>query len=95
MDSMAFLYMLIEAIIFLIPLATALVKLGAFKKVVEEMEEKMKNYDTFKTTTELKVAVLEKNDENQSELLQEINKQLIDISTKVGLILNDKIKKGE
>lgn len=95
MDSMAFLYMLIEAIIFLIPLATALVKLGAFKKVVEEMEEKMKHYETFKTTTELKVAVLEKNDENQSELLQEINKQLIDISTKVGLILNDKIKKGE
>lgn len=92
MDKTIFLYALLEAIIFLIPLCGILLRLGGFKKVVEELEERMKHYESFKATTELKVAVLEKNDQNQSELLKQINDSLIDIGTKVTLILEDKIK---
>lgn len=43
MDKATFIYMLIEAIVFLIPIATLFIKLGRLIERTEKMEEKVKN----------------------------------------------------
>lgn len=56
------------------------------------MLEDVEDYKTFKTNTTNRLDVLEKNDNKQAELLDSINRSLIDISTKVTLLLDNKIK---
>jgi hypothetical protein len=41
MDKTAFLWMLIEAIVFLVPIATLFIKLGRLIERTEKMEEKV------------------------------------------------------
>ena len=92
MERATFIYMLIEAVTFLIPLATLFIKVGGYKKMLDDIDTRTKNYTEWKTKTETKVSQLELQTISQQNTLESINKSLIEISTKVGLLLEDKIK---
>lgn len=95
MDKQAFIYMLIEAAIFLIPLATLFIKVGKLMGRIEDMEKSTENLPSWKATMNEKVATLELNDIAQNKTLNSINDNLIKISTQVQLLLDNKIKMGE
>jgi uncharacterized ion transporter superfamily protein YfcC len=92
MDKQTFIYLLIESIIFLVPVATLFIKLGSYKKLVEDIDDKTKNYSEWKATMNEKVATLELNDIQQNKTLTSINDNLVKISTQVQLLLDNKIK---
>lgn len=92
MDKHTFIYMLIEAIIFLIPIATLFIKLGRSQKVLEDVDERTKSYPEWKATTETKVNQLELQTIAQQHVLDEISKNIYQISTKMDLLLEDKLK---
>jgi hypothetical protein len=92
MDKQTFIYLLIEAILFLIPVATLFIKLGSYKKLVEDIDDKTRNYSEWKATINEKVATLELNDIQQNKTLTSINDNLVKISTQVQLLLDNKIK---
>lgn len=95
MDKQAFIYMLIEAVLFLIPLATLFIKVGRLMGRIEDMEKSTENLPSWKATMNEKVATLELNDIAQNKTLNSINDNLIKISTQVQLLLDNKIKMGE
>jgi len=84
--------MLIEAIVFLIPIATLFIKLGRLIERTEKMEEKTKDLPQWRATLNEKVATLELNDIQQNNTLQSINDNLVKISTQVQLLLDNRIK---
>lgn len=92
MDKQTFIYLLIEAIIFLIPVATLFIKLGGYKKMLEDIDERTRSYSEWKATMNEKVATLELNDIQQNKTLTSINDNLVKISTQVQLLLDNKIK---
>lgn len=92
MEKATFIYMIIEAIAFLTPLAVLFIKVGGYKKMLDDVDARTKNYTEFKTKTDTKVSQLELQTIAQQHVLDEINKNLVEISTKVGLLLEDKIK---
>ena len=92
METATFIYMLIEAVVLLIPLATLFIKVGGYKKMLNDIDNKVKDYPEWKAKTETKVTQLELQTIAQQNTLESINKSLIEISTKVGLLLEDKIK---
>ena len=92
MEKHTFIYMLIEAIIFVIPIATLFIKLGRSQKVLEDVDERTKSYPEWKATINEKVASLELNDIQQNSTLIEINKNITAISTKMDLLLENRIK---
>ena len=92
MERATFIYMLIEAIIFLVPLATLFIKVGGYKKMLDDVDARTNSYPEWKAKTETKVSQLELQTISQQNTLESINKSLIEISTKVGLLLEDKIK---
>ena len=92
MDKASFMYLLIEAIIFLIPIATLFIKLGRLIERTEKMEEKVKDLPQWRATMNEKVATLELNDIQQNNTLQSINDNLVKISTQVQLLLDNRIK---
>lgn len=92
METATFIYMLIEAIILLVPLATLFIKVGGYKKIIDDIDKRTKDYTEWKAKTETKVTQLELQTIAQQNTLESINKSLIEISTKVGLLLEDKIK---
>jgi len=92
MDKATFIYMLIEAIVFLIPIATLFIKLGRLIERTEKMEEKTKDLPQWRATLNEKVATLELNDIQQNNTLQSINDNLVKISTQVQLLLDNRIK---
>ena len=92
MERAAFIYMLIEAIVFLVPLATLFIKVGGYKKMLDDVDARTNSYPEWKAKTETKVSQLELQTIAQQNTLESINKSLIEISTKVGLLLEDKIK---
>ena len=92
METATFIYMLIEAVVLLIPLATLFIKVGGYKKMLDDVNNKVKDYPEWKAKTETKVTQLELQTISQQNTLESINKSLIEISTKVGLLLEDKIK---
>lgn len=87
--------MLIEAVLFLIPLATLFIKVGRLIGRIEAMEKSTENLPSWKATMNEKVATLELNDIAQNKTLNSINDNLIKISTQVQLLLDNKIKMGE
>ena len=95
MDKQAFIYMLVEAVLFLIPLATLFIKVGRLMGRIEDMEKCTENLPSWKATMNEKVATLELNDIAQNKTLNSINDNLIKISTQVQLLLDNKIKMGE
>lgn len=92
MEKQIFIYLLIEAIIFLIPVATLFIKLGGYKKMLEDIDERTRTYSEWKATINEKVATLELNDIQQNKTLTSINDNLVKISTQVQLLLDNKIK---
>ena len=92
MEKQTFIYLLIEAIIFLIPIATLFIKLGGYKKMLEDIDERTRSYSEWKATINEKVATLELNDIQQNKTLTSINDNLVKISTQVQLLLDNKIK---
>ena len=92
MEKSTFIYFLIEGIIFLIPIAALFIKIGGYKKSLEDVVEKSKGLPEWKATMNEKVASLELNDIEQGKTLTSINENLIKISTQVQLLLDNKIK---
>lgn len=92
METATFIYMIIEALVFLIPLATLFIKVGGYKKMLDDVDARTKDYPEWKAKTDTKVTQLELQTIAQQNTLESINKSLIEISTKVGLLLEDKIK---
>lgn len=92
MEKQTFIYLLIEAIIFLIPVATLFIKLGGYKKMLEDIDDRTRSYSEWKATMNEKVATLELNDIQQNKTLTSINDNLVKISTQVQLLLDNKIK---
>lgn len=92
METATFIYMLIEAVVLLIPLATLFIKVGGYKKMLNDIDTRTKGYTEWRAKTETKVTQLELQTIAQQHVLDEINKNLVEISTKVGLLLEDKIK---
>lgn len=92
MEKQTFIYLLIEAIIFLIPVATLFIKLGGYKKMLEDIDDRTRSYSEWKATINEKVATLELNDIQQNKTLTSINDNLVKISTQVQLLLDNKIK---
>lgn len=60
--------------------------------MLDDIGERTKNYPEWKAKTDTKVTQLELQTISQQNTLESINKSLIEISTKVGLLLEDKIK---
>ena len=92
MEKQTFIYLIIEAIIFLIPVATLFIKLGGYKKMLEDIDDRTRSYSEWKATINEKVATLELNDIQQNKTLTSINDNLVKISTQVQLLLDNKIK---
>ena len=92
MEKQTFIYLLIEAIIFLIPVATLFIKQGGYKKMLEDIDDRTRSYSEWKATMNEKVATLELNDIQQNKTLTSINDNLVKISTQVQLLLDNKIK---
>lgn len=92
METATFIYMLIEAVVLLVPLATLFIKVGGYKKMLNDIDNRTKGYTEWRAKTETKVTQLELQTIAQQHVLDEINKNLVEISTKVGLLLEDKIK---
>ena len=92
MDKQIFIYLLIEAIVFLIPVATLFIRLGGYKKMLEDIDDRTRSYSEWKETINEKVATLELNDIQQNKTLTSINDNLVKISTQVQLLLDNKIK---
>lgn len=90
MEKSLVVYQIIEAIIFLIPIITLFIKVGGYKQTLEKIEE----FPEWKTQAEVRLKRCEDNDKSQSEILSDINKNLIIIQTQVNLLLEDRIKKG-
>ena len=91
MDKQTFIYLLIEAILFLIPVATLFIKVGSYKKLVEDIDERTKSSPEWKASTNEKIASLELSYIQQSNTLAEMNKNIIAISTKMDLLLDNKL----
>lgn len=92
MDKPTLVYMLIEAVLFLVPLAALFIKVGGYKKMVEDMAKKTDNLPEWKATVDTKVTQLELSNIAQQNTLESINKSIIAISTKMDLLLDNKIK---
>ena len=92
MDKQTFIYLLIEAIVFLVPVITLFIKLGRYIERVEKMESKVKDYPEWKATTDEKVGRLEAESIAMTANLQNINNTLIKISAQVDLLLENRIK---
>ena len=92
MERATFIYMLIEAIVFLVPLATLFIKVGGYKKMLDDVDARTKNYTEWKAKQETKVSQLELQTISQQHVLDEINKNIVSIATKMDLLLDDKLK---
>lgn len=92
MDKPTLVYMLIEAALFLVPLAALFIKVGGYKRMVEDMAKKTDNLPEWKATVDTKVTQLELSNIAQQNTLESINKSIIAISTKMDLLLDNKIK---
>lgn len=82
MDKIQWIVAGVEAIVFLLPLLSLLVKTASWKKEVDMKVEAV----TTEIAEEKKQAIMLK------ESLDKMNVQLIDISVKVGLLLDNKIR---
>ena len=91
METATFIYMLIEAIVLLVPLATLFIKVGGYKKMLDDIDKRTKDYTEWKAKTETKVTQLELQTIAQQHVLDEINKNIVTIATKMDLLLDDKL----
>lgn len=92
MDKTLFVSLLIEAIIFLIPVATLFIKTGKVLKEVETLDKRTEGLPEWKAATDTKVTQLELQTIAQQHTLEEINKNIYQIGTKMDLLLSNKLK---
>lgn len=92
MNKVTFVYLLIEVIVFLIPIATLFIKLGRLIERTERMEEKVKDLPQWRAAADTKITQLELQTISQQHVLDEINKNIVAIATKMDLLLDDRIK---
>ena len=91
METATFIYMLIEAIILLVPLATLFIKVGGYKKMLDDIDKRTKGYTEWKAESNAKISQLEFQTTSQQHLLDEINKNIVSIATKMDLLLDNKL----
>lgn len=60
--------------------------------MLDDIDARTKNYTEWKTKTETKVSQLELQTISQQHVLDEINKNIVSIATKMDLLLDDKLK---
>lgn len=94
MDKHLFVYMLIEAIVFLLPIGALFIKVGKLIGRIEVMEKNTTGLPEWRATTDTKVTQLELQTIAQQHVLDEINKNIVSIATKMDLLLDDRIKMG-
>lgn len=70
-----------------------LILIGLYKGRVEDVVLKCKDLPEWKSRIDVRLTLCEENDKNQSEILTEINNNLIKISAVVDLLVDDRIKK--
>ena len=92
MEKVTFICMLIEALVFLAPLAALFIKVGGYKKMLDDVDVRTKDYTEWKAKTDTKVTQLELQTIAQQHVLDEINKNIVAIATKMDLLLDDKLK---
>lgn len=92
MDKATMIYLIIEAIIFLIPVASLFFKTGSWKRGVEADMEHIKNDITFIWND---IRELQSKNDNTSSIVASIKEQLSAIDSKLDLLINGKIKVGE
>ena len=92
MDKTLFVSLLIEAVIFLIPVATLFIKTGKVLKEVETLDKRTESLPEWKASTDTKVTQLELQTIAQQHTLEEINKNIYQIGTKMDLLLSNKLK---
>lgn len=92
MDKHLFIYMLIEAVVFLIPIGTLFIKVGKLIGRIDVMEKITNGLPEWRSSTDTKVTQLELQTIAQQHVLDEINKNIVSIATKMDLLLNDRIK---
>ena len=59
--------------------------------MLDDVDARTKNYTEWKTKTETKVSQLELQTIAQQRVLDEINKNIVSIATKMDLLLDDKL----
>jgi len=79
---------------YIISVGGILVTIGLYKAKVEDVVQKCKDLPEWRGKIDVRVALCEENDKNQSEILAKINENLIKISTTVNLLVDDRIKKA-
>lgn len=92
MEKATFICMIIEAIAFLTPLAVLFIKVGGYKKMLDDVDSKVKGYTEWRAESNAKISQLELQTINQQRVLDEINKNIVSIATKMDLLLDDKLK---
>ena len=92
MERATFICMIIEAIAFLTPLAVLFIKVGGYKKMLDDVDNKVKGYTEWRAETNTRLTQLELQTVSQQRLLDEINKNIVSIATKMDLLLDDKLK---
>ena len=91
METATFIYMLIEAIVLLVPLATLFIKVGGYKKMLDDVDVRTKGYTEWRAESIAKISQLEFQATSQQHLLDEINKNIVSIATKMDLLLDNKL----
>lgn len=79
---------------YIISIGGILIVIGLYKGKVEDVVEKCKDLPEWRSKIDVRIALCEENDKNQSEILAKINENLIKISTTVNLLVDDRIKKN-
>ena len=63
--------------------------------MLDDVDDKVKGYTEWRVEANARLTQLELQTVSQQRLLDEINKNIVSISTKMDLLLDDKLKIGE
>lgn len=77
---------------YIISIGGILITIGVYKAKIGGLTDMCKDLPDWRSNIDVRVSILEKNDENQAEILSRINENLIKISTTVSLLIEDKLK---
>ena len=77
---------------YIISIGGILIVIGVYKAKIGGLTDMCKDLPDWRSNMDVRVSLLDKNDENQSEILSRINDNLIKISTTVNLLIEDKLK---
>lgn len=87
--------LLLKILPYIFTVGGILIVVGLYKGKVEDVVEKCKDLPEWRSRTDVRLTLCEDNDKNQSQLLAEINKNLIKIGAVVDLLVDNRIKESE